>query len=367
MNSGPSNKIVASILYLGPNTGTSRHRAAALQRLGYRVTIVDPHAFVPRLPYMLSWTHHTGGLLLGSYIQHRILESLGNERYDLTWVDAGVLVGPGLVRELRRRFGPVVNYNVDDPYGSRDGRKWRLYLKSVPHYDLVAVVRSPNVEEARRFGARDVMLVNRSADEVAHAPRSLSSEDRKRWASDVVFVGTWMPERGPFMAKLVNAGVPLTLYGDRWQRAVEWPTLQPHWRGSGLYNQDDYSRACQCAKVCLGLLSSENRDTVTQRSFEIPYLGGVFCAQRTEEHLSLYEENKEAVFWSSPEECAAQCKRLLADDAWREQLRIAGQARCIRNGTVNEAVLRSILDRVAQNEAASDGSAGRALPQNASR
>ena len=335
-----------SILYIGTNAGTSRHRALALRRLGHEVFIVDPFAMLPNHRLAALWTWKTGGFLLEDYNRRRVVASIRGMRFDLVFVDSGDLVGPSLVQELKRRFGAAANYNVDDPYGWRDGRRWNLYLQSVSFYDLIVVVRESNVSEAFARGASKVLRVHRSADEVAHSPRQVSDLDRQKWASEVLFVGTWMPERGPFMARLVELGVPLSIYGNRWNRAAEWQVLRPVWRGPGLEAEDDYSKAIQCAKVNLGLLSKQNRDLATTRSFEIPHLGGVFCAERTSEHTELYRENEDAVFWSSPEECATRCMQLLRDREHRRHLAASGRRRCLQNGTTNEKVMAKIVCEV---------------------
>ena len=332
-----------SILYIGSNTGTSRHRALALHRLGHDVFIVDPFAFLSGSPFALGWAWKTGALFLEDFIRRRALASIPDIRFDLVFVDSGDLVGPSLVQELKRRFGTVVNYNVDDPYGPRDGKRWRLYRRSVRFYDLVVVVRDCNVPEAFHRGARNVLRVHRSADEVSHAPRQVSEKERRRWASDVVFVGTWMPERGPFMARLIELGVPLSIWGNRWQKAGEWPALRSCWRGAALEGEQDYAMAIQYAKVSLGLLSKGNRDLTTQRSFEIPLLGGVLCAERTSEHWNLYREDEEAVFWSSPGECAEKCMRLVNDEERRNRIAVNGRRRCLQNGTTNEKVMAQIV------------------------
>ena len=165
--------------------------------------------------------------------------------------------------------------------------------------------------------------------------------------SEVLFIGTWMPERGPFLARLLELDVPLSIYGLRWQKAPKWNLLRKAWRGPGLYIDQDYAAAIRAAKVNIGLLSKKgNRDQSTTRSFEIPALGGVLCAERTNEHLSLYEDEQRAVFWSNSEECAEKCRLLLENNVLREAIKERGRRRCFANGTMNEVVLQKIADRL---------------------
>jgi len=249
---------------------------------------------------------------------------------------------------------PIVNYTIDDPFGGYHPRRFRLYRRALPYYDLVAVVREVNVKEAMEAGARKVVRIYRSADEIAHSPRALAPDERQASGSEVAFVGTWLPERGPFMAQLIRLGIPLCIWGDRWSKAREWPVLKPHWRGPAVYDEQ-YAKVILSAKVALGLLSKGNRDLHTQRSMEIPALGAVLCAERTSEHMSLYHDGVEAVFWTTAEECATACRSLLTDDARRESVARRGRERLQRNGHYNEQVLAAVLKEVA-------GPAAKALP-----
>ncbi len=206
-------------------------------------------------------------------------------------------------------------------------------------------MRAENVTEAYTAGARKVLRVYMSADEVAHAPLPLTPEDNAQWASEVSFIGTWLPERGPLLAKLLAHGVPLKVYGDRWRKAKEWPILNRAWAGPGLQGKD-YVKGIQYAKVCLGLLSKGTRDLYTTRSVEIPYIGSVLCAERTFEHEAMYEEGKEAVFWSTTEECAEKIFWLLNNRGARLRIAKDGRERCIKNGMLNEVVMQVILGDV---------------------
>lgn len=340
------------ILYIGRREGTSYHRAQALRRLGHSVTIVNlRRILIEKTPglssYLLSrWIRHTGALFLERWFLKGFQSSaIWGRTFDLVHVNDVAAVGPSLAEELKTRSDRLSCYVNDDPFGDRDGPKWRLFLKAVPKYDLITVIRETNVHEAYDYGAKDVYRVYRSADEVVHAPHEINREDREEWGSKVAFAGTWFPERGPFMKRLIECGVPLTIRGDRWQKADEWNTIEPYWEGPALEGRD-YTKFLQCADICLGLVSKGNRDLHTGRSVEIPYSGSLLCAERTNEHRHLYEEGEEAVFWDDAKECAEVCFDLLSDNRRLQEIARSGRQRCIENGHTNENVMKKIVERI---------------------
>lgn len=332
------------ILYLGDASGTSFHRYNALLRLGCNVQFIDPTSFIPKTSLLSFLRWKLGIFFYANYVTKKIIEVIEENRFDIVIINQGELVEPSLVKKLKDISDIVVNYNNDDPFGNRDGKRWDLYLKAVPFYDMLVVVREANVSEAYAKGARKVLRVFMSADEVIHAPIELTEEDIQKWSSEVLFVGTWMPERGELMAKLIEAGIPLTIYGGRWNKAKEWNLIKKSWKGQGLYGTD-YTKAIQTAKVCLGLLSKGNRDLHTQRSIEIPHIGSLLCAEYTDEHLKLYLEDEEAVFWKDPDDCIQKCNQLLDDDCRRLNISRKGHLRCLQNKLGNESVMSEIMSQ----------------------
>ncbi len=332
------------VLYVaaGGEGSTSMMKARALERLGHEVTVANVELCQPRSLWMKRVNNVSGFLLWQPQVRRFLRSHVAPGHYDVAWVDSGHMVGPGAVEWLRQRATRVVNYNHDDPTGRRDGRAWRSFLRSIPHYDLLVTVRPETEAELKARGARRVLRVWRSYDEVEHRPRSLSAADVACWSSEVVFVGTWMPERGEFFAALLARGVPLTIYGDFWPKAAEWPVLRPHCRGAAVYGAD-YAKVIQTSKIALGLLSKGNRDRHTTRTAEIPALGGLFCAERTDEHLALFREGHEAVFWRDAEECARQCHALLADEPLRRTIAANGARAVVERGLGHERILGGVL------------------------
>ena len=332
------------ILYLGPISGTCLDRANAIKRLGHQLTHLDLRELLPQTIWVDRFTWKIGGDLFSPWVLSRLPKKLVGKRFDICYVDGGEWVTPKVIQLLHQYANVVINYNIDDPYGSRDGARSKAYRKSVPHYDLIVVVREENITEAKRLGAKNVMHVYRAADEINHATRELSEQDHQKWDSEVLFLGTWMPERGTFLLSLIQQGVPLTIRGARWQKAPEWPLLQSHWKG-GSISGDDYAKAIQCAKVNIGLLSKGNRDLHTTRSAEIPALDSLFCAERTRDHLAMYQEGREALFWKDASECAAMCKYALENEARRQSIAQSGQARLKKNGHYNETTSKRIIEK----------------------
>lgn len=330
------------ILYLGAQSGTSLHRAEAIKRTGHDVDHIDLRKLLPRSPWINRIIYYLGGQYLTFLFYHNLSALLDNKSYDICWVDSGKLISPKVMNLLKVKARKVVNYNIDDPFGGRDKASFNAYLQSLYLYDLVVVVRDENIVEAKAMGAENVLRVYRTADEKVHQNMNLSKSEYENLATEVLFAGTWFPERCQFMVDLIKRKVPLTIRGNGWHKSPRWHILKPFVKPA--LEGSDYVKLVQASKVCLGLVSEGNRDQHTTRSSEIPAIGSLFCAKRTVEHQKMYIENKEAVFWDDADECADRCLSLLNDEKRRKEIAAAGHCRAINSGYYNEKVVADILN-----------------------
>jgi len=331
------------VLYIGPDSGTCRARYLALQRLGYDVLQIDPFAALPQIKWARSWSFQSGGLGLTDLVRRHIASKIQHQSFNLAYVDSGELIGPSAVRMLRKHAAVVVNYNPDNPYSARDGWRWRAFKAAIPYYDQLFVPRLSNVAEALAAGARSVERVWFAADDALKQVDGLPQESAKKpFRSAVSFVGTWMPERGPIMAYLLEKGLPARIFGPRWNRAPEFPRLAP-FTTVGELDGSAYDAAVAAADISIALLSKGNRDLHTTRSMEIPSLGSLLCGERTDEHLALYEDGTEAIFWSDPDECVLHCRQLLDNPGLRLTIAAAGHRRALANNHFNEPLMQRMI------------------------
>lgn len=331
-----------SVLYVGPNEGTSRHRYNALCRCRYNAYLIDPYVSLVPTTGLSALASKVGFVGFQRHITRFVLQTIGSRRFDIIWVDQGQVVNSTLAAELKRRCGVLICHNLDNPFVKVNNKRWRLLLEALPSYDVFVTPRATTRAAAIANGAKKAVVVWQAADEIVHQPCELSASEAEHFESQVVFAGTWMPGRDEFMARLVQLGVPIRIWGSHWTKAPKHESLQSVIRGGDL---DDYSyvRAIASAKIALCQLSIDNEDVHTTRTFEIPSIGTLLCAPRTPDHLELYEDGSEAVFFDDAEECAELCKNLLrSEDKW-SALAAAGHKRCLVNGRFNERVAKEII------------------------
>lgn len=333
------------ILYVGLlwNGGTCRQRMVALEELGHDVTGVDttapnrqwerwlPIRILRRLGYPLDLAR----------ANRQIRSHIEGAAFDVVWVDKGLTISPKTLRAIRRRCPDcwLVSYSPDDMLNPRNQSK--RYLASLPLYDLHVTPKSYNVPELAELGARDVLFVAKGYDPNTHRPISLTAKEKAFWGTNVGFVGAFEEARYQMMLALAEAGLRVVVRGPGWEPYIgRHPNLvvKPGW-----VLGDDYARAICATKVNLCFLRKANRDLHTARSIEIPACGGFMLGERTEEHLALFEEGKEAEFFGDKEELIAKARYYLDDGEQRRTIAAAGRARCLLSGYSNQERLGAVL------------------------
>jgi spore maturation protein CgeB len=279
-------------------------------------------------------------------LNREVLRLAGQHKPDVFWADKALQLLPATVLHCRDLGIQTVCYMIDNAFGPRRDSGLRLYRKGIPCFDLHCTQRDVSVADLIRHGARDVIKIQTAYDRVAHVPppQGWSDADRNRGVS---FIGSPYDDRAQFLSRLSQAGLPVVISGAQraWQRALTPAQFETMFR-EGELESDAYREGIWRSKINLSFLTRSNQDEFTHKSFEIAGCAGFLLVERSPGHASRFVEDKEAVFFSTVDECMRKIDLYLPDEAARTRIGNAGRERAERDGYHNDHQLSLILDRL---------------------
>lgn len=293
--------------------------------------------------------------------------------------DACVL--PEAIDEIRRMGITTVNWYCNGSY--------QLYLveEISPRYDWCLVPEKFRLPDYEAMGARPIYC-QEAANPNIYKPADVPVE------YDVTFVGQAYGERPAYIRHLLDGGIDVRVWGDRWglyaerkpqpaprrtpaERALHvgrrlmtadgWraalrrlappapaeppaqcppqadapqPVLVPEEIVGGVLSDSEMIRMYSRSKINLGFstcgdthLSGQRIVQIRLRDFEVPMSGGFYMVEYMEELEEFYEIGKEVVCYTDPEDLADKVQYYLRRDGEREKIRRAGYERCLRDHT----------------------------------
>jgi hypothetical protein len=271
----------------------------------------------------------------------QIIAAARQHHADVLWVDKGLTIAPATLRAVRalRPQCVIAGYSPDDM--KNPGNQSRHFLAAIAQYDIYFTTKSYGVGELIGLGARCVHFVGNAYAPTAHRPVAVTLQERAEFGGAVGFIGQWEAQRSASICAMATAGIAVRVWGQDWERCLcSAGPLQLE--GRPLWG-DSYALALCSFDINLCFLRKSNRDLQTTRSVEIPACGAFMLAERTEEHLALFDEGKEAEFFSSDAELIDKTRYYLAHPGARQAIAAAGRARCLRSGYSNQERMRQML------------------------
>lgn len=308
----------------------------AFQSCGHDVDVFDPHSFRistkvrNRVGYVLD-------RLLFHAIAYRInreLKAILQRRYDVVLIIKGLHVWPESVRAARASCPNVVNWNHDEFFNPKRyaSHVWSPYIRQAfKEYDVIFTPRQHVIDSYRSRGARRVEYLPFAYDpEILH-PVIPTSDERLQLNSQVAFIGSWSPLREETLRHLQHTS-PIHIWGSSWKHAKKEFKTSPNVFLHGPITQERMPIVLACTKIALNMYTKENSDQYTMRNFEIPASRAFQLAERTETAKQFFEEDKEAAYFSSPDELREKCLFYLEHETLRDAIADAGHRRVLASG-----------------------------------
>jgi spore maturation protein CgeB len=294
-------------------------------RCGARVEAVDYGEEYRRSP--LARSRLTSRLLRRLYaaaMNRRIVERVRRGRPDLVLVVKGHWLHPRSLTGMRAHGARVFNYFPDSPFEKIRSNTSPWLRLTMPRYDMLFTFAGHLIPQFRQAGCQRVSYLPFASDPALHRPVA-EGADLAPYRCDVSFVGNVDEARARWLAPL--AAYDLKLWGVSYPASMlRDPKLRTKVQGRPLFGTD-FAKAARASKISLNLMRNQNLGSHNMRTFEAPACRAFVLSQRTPEVTRLFAEDKEAAYFSSPEELRAKADYYLARPEDRARIAEAGWRR----------------------------------------
>lgn len=336
-----------SILYIGSLAPAcnSMRRFWALKKIypGTDSTNTDPYIMSK---YISGFQHHLnfgpGIYLLNRLIRKRVRKS----KYDVIIVDNKPYLSKFTLRYIKKVNSntKIANILTDDPFGKYT-KSWSLLKRTASLYDIIFVQREVNIAELKKLGTKRVALCYRSFDPHYNTPLSLDEKDKELYATKIGFIGTYENVRASYIAYLIQSGISVSVTGNDWPGGEFWDIIKPYYRGASVF-EENYIKAINGMNIALHFLRHGNRDEQDSRTFELPASRIFMVAERSELHMRLFEEDQEAVFFTTKEELLKKVTYYLTQPEERNRIALNGYRRCFSSGYDHQSRMKKVLQDI---------------------
>lgn len=316
------------------NGSSAVPRLRAIQALFQSTFHLNSNIFYPNYRRSLaSLDRRLGNGPISNIYSFLILKWVKSNRIEVVWFDKQINIQPWLLERLSTSGVYKIFYSIDDQFNPAN--KGKNFDSLIKLYDVIITSKSFNVGEyEEKYSLTNVMYLPQAACPSEFFP--INHEKR----NVCTFTGFYEMERFVSISKLA-ANVPVCVYSDdlRWKNDPRIRLGEGRWGAR-------YNETIAESVINLGFLRKENRDQHTQRSIEIPMAGGLLLAERTSEHLELFEEGKEAEFFESDSELIEKSTYYCANPKMAHKIGRSGRKRCFDSGYTYEDRLRKLFESI---------------------
>ncbi|MBI5519698.1 MAG: glycosyltransferase [Desulfovibrio sp.] len=345
-------RVLVVLPLYGGSLPVGRYCAGALRELGHQVEVFEAPDFYDsyRALKSLKVTSDRLQYLENSYLQvvgQAILAKVETFEPDLVLAMAQAPLSIQALKRLKRDGVPTAMWFVED---YRLFTYWQAYAQ---HYDFFAVIQKDEfLAQLQQLGVEKSLYLPLAAHPEVHKRLELLSAERRKFGSDVSFMGAGYPNRRMAFRDLVR--FDFKIWGTDWDGDA---ILAPYVQMDGArVSSEDCVRIFNATKVNINLHSSiqarelvTGGDFVNPRTFEVAACGAfqlvdrrglmaeLFVTDGPEAELAVFDDMAELPgriehFLAHPEERVAMAKR--------------GQARVLAEHTY-AARMRTLLDFIA--------------------
>jgi spore maturation protein CgeB len=329
----------------GGSLTTARYAQNAFRKLGYQTKIVDNSI----CGSLFDEIKNVKDKARSEIIKRKLLNLLSNLYWEefmqfkphLAFFIAQSPISADFIKKIRRTSTTSVFWFVEDY------RRFSYWAQYAPLFDIFFTIQKGKFfEQLDRIGTSNFAYVPLAADEsVAQGNLNLTEEDRRKFGSDVSFMGAGYPNRHSLFSQLLD--YDLKIWGTGWENNS---TLEDVVQSNGeRVSVRDTVKIYNATKININLHSSLNSsyfeadgDFVNPRTFEIMASGGFQLVDRRMLLPELFVEGKDIITFNSLDDLREKIDYYLRHEMERIRIAKNGQREVLKSHTYKNRIEQMI-------------------------
>ena len=304
----------------------------AIKALGHNLTSFDDrqHIIPGRVRQRIQWFHQFDL----RHINKKIISLALETKPDIAIITGGHRITSRTVTTLKDRGVCTVLWTIDPPID------FQPIIDVAPLYDYIFCQGTEAIELLSREGIQGAKWLPMACDPSEHRPVELSAEEKEHYGNDIVFVGSYYPNRAELFENISD--FDLGIWGPGWEKLEAKSKLRRCIKGSHT-PPSEWLKIYSASKIVLvtHYQDPEERFPVYQASpriFEAMACGAFVVSDNQRDVFSLFKDGEHLVRFDNPVELIEKIKYYLDQSEERERTATQGREEVLKNHTYEHRI-----------------------------
>lgn len=317
------------ISYKNPNfDNTSFYREEALVSLGNEVVYLNEQDyFLPgrvrqTFPYLQAWDNKR--------LNDKIVRSAERSRPDLCLVVGGYTISEDVLKKMKetgiKLFLRTTNVPLD----------FSNIIRTAPLYDQIFCAGTEALTVLRNEAGVNARWMPYAAEPSKHKQVDVNALDKKAYKRDIVFVGSFYPNRAEVLSGLSD--LDLGIWGPNWRLLGLGSPLKEKAVDRRL-NYTEWIKIYSLAKIVVVAHYHDGKtpcDQASPKLFEALSCGSFVLVDKQKDAMSLFEDGKHVVYFEGSADLREKANYYLGHPEQREMIAEAGREEVLRKHTYKD-------------------------------
>lgn len=261
------------------------------------------------------------------YINRNLISLALSCRPDVAIVSGGHRISAESVKTLGKNGIDTVLWTIDPP------QNFQPIIQSAPTYNYIVCQGSEAIELLHKAGIKGARLLPAGCDPDYHHPVDMTLEEKEQYGQDVVFVGSYYPNRLEILDNI--SGFNLGIWGPGWDRIPAESPLRIKIKG-GQVTPDVWTKIYGSSKIVVIAHYQDGKIPCYQASpkvFEALACGTFVLVDRQRDVLSLFKEGEHLVVFNDKDDLKNKISYYLENPAKRDRIARSGREKTLQEDT----------------------------------